>query len=305
MKPAILRIIFINCFIFFLVQSVLSQEIEDTSAIWRIETRDGNEFFGTILSKDSAIIHLKTKMLGVLSIPESYVLSCIQVDREFIKKGEVWMRNLQAARYFYSPNGFGLEKGSGYYQNTWVLFNQASYGFTNCFSLGVGMMPLFLLGGTPTPVWLTPKFSIPVIKEKFSVGGGVLLGAIIGGENTSPFGITYAVATIGNHDQNMTAGLGYAFSDGGWSKPVVNICGMMRVGKKSYLLTENYFFSMEDFNSKREITVSVISIGGRTVWPKLSLDYGLVSSVNLADNFVAIPWLGFTLPLGESKKFVK
>lgn len=295
---AIFRIIFINCFIFFLVQSVLSQEIEDTSAIWRIETKDGNEFFGTILSKDSAVIHLKTKMLGVLSIPESYVLSCMQVYREFIKKGEVWMRNLQAARYFYSPNGFGLEKASGYYQNTWVLFNQASYGVSNYFSLGVGMMPLFLLGGAPTPVWFTPKLSMPVIKEKFSVGGGVLLGAIVGGTDAGTFGITYAVATVGNHDQNVTAGFGYAFSDAGWSNSVVNLCGMMRVGKKSYLLTENYFFSMKDPISGRETTVAIIFIGGRTVWPKLSLDYGLVSPVNLAENFVAIPWLGFTLPLG-------
>lgn len=294
------RIIFINCFIFFLVQSVLSQEMEDTSAILRIETKDGNEFFGTILSKDSAVIHLQTKMLGVLSIPESYVISCKHVDREFIKKGEVWMRNLQTARYFYSPNGFGLEKASGYYQNTWVLFNQASYGVSNYFSLGVGMMPLFLLGGAPTPVWFTPKLSMPVIKEKFSVGGGALLGTIVGGTDAGPFGITYVVATVGNHDQNVTAGFGYAFSVAGRPNPLVNLCGMMRVGKKSYLLTENYLFSIKDPTSEMGTTGAIISIGGRTVWTKLSLDYGLVSPVNLADNFVAIPWLGVTLPLGRN-----
>jgi hypothetical protein len=303
MKPILFRIIIINWLIILFVHSALSQEIIDTSTIWRIETTDGNEFFGTILSKDTISIHLNTKMLGVLTIPNCYINSCTPIDQEAIKQGEVWMRNLQAARYFYSPNGFGMEKGSGYYQNTWVLFNQASYGITNYFTLGVGMMPLFLFGGAATPVWITPKFSIPVVKEKLNVGGGVLLGEIVG-KDMITFGITYAVATLGNHDRNVTAGMGYAFSDSGWSKPVVDLCGMMRVGKKSYLLTENYFFSMkrEDITAGKK-NIFVISVGGRTVWPKLSLDYGLVSPINMSDVFVAIPWLGLTLPLGKSKSF--
>jgi hypothetical protein len=305
MKSITFRVIIINCLIIVLAQSALSQEIIDTLVIWRIETNDGNEFIGTILSKDSSSIHLNTKVLGVLNIPHSFINSCTQVNQVTIKRGEVWMINLQAARYFYSPNGFGLEKGSGYYQNTWVLFNQASYGVTNYFSLGVGMVPLFLFGGAATPVWITPKFSIPVVKEKLNVGAGVLVGQIVG-KDMIKFGITYAVTTIGSHDRNLTAGLGFAFSDNGWSKPVINFSGMMRFGKRGYFLTENYFFSMKnDDISKGNKNIVIISVGGRTVWPKLSLDYGLVSPINLSDVFVAIPWLGFTLPLGKSKGLKK
>jgi hypothetical protein len=305
MKSIMFRVLILSWFMILLVQSVLSQELIDTSVVWRIETIDGNEFFGTILSKDTTSVHLITKMLGVVTIPKSFINSCTQVDREAIKQGEIWMKNLQSARYFYSPNGYGLEKGSGYYQNTWVMFNQASIGFSNYFSLGLGMMPLFLMGGGATPVWITPKLSVPVIKEKLNVGGGVLLAGIIGGnenngeENTGVFGIAYAVVTIGNHDRNVTAGMGFPFSNYGWSEPMVNLCGMMRVGKRGYLLTENYFFSVEGEN------FFIISVGGRAVWPKLSLDYGFFSPVNLSDVFVAIPWIGFTLPLGKSRSIKK
>jgi hypothetical protein len=305
MKTIIYQVTIMILFTFLLAGYVFSQNDRDTSSIWRIETTDGNEFFGTILLQDINAIRLKTQMLGVLTIPVSFISSSTIVDKEAIKQGEVWMKNLQAARYFYSPNGFGLEKGSGYYQNTWVLFNQVSYGVTNYFTLGAGMVPLFLLGGAPTPVWITPKFSLPVVKEKLNVGGGVLLGQIVG-EDMITFGVLYGVATLGNRDRNLTAGLGYAFSDSGWSKPLINLCGMMRVGKRGYLLTENYFFSMkrEDiFEGKKNIVV--LSVGGRTVWPKLSLDYGLVAPVNMAEVFVAIPWLGLTLPLGKSRSYAK
>ena len=305
MKPILFRIIIINLFAFLLIGSAFSQSVTDTSAIWRIETTDGNEFFGTIVSKDSNAIHLNTKMLGVLTIPVTFITSSTLVDQDAIKQGEVWMKNLQAARYFYSPNGFGLEKGAGYYQNTWVLFNQISYGLTNYFTLGAGMVPLFLFAGAATPVWITPKFSVPLVREKLNVGAGVLLGSIVG-EDMINFGITYAVTTLGNRDRNLTAGLGYAFFDGDWSKPFFNLCGIMRVGKRGYLLTENYYFSVRSEDIfEGETNIFIISVGGRTVWPKLSLDYGLVSPINMADVFVAIPWLGFTLPLGKSSSNVK
>lgn len=308
MKPIISRFIVISWLFILLAQSTFSQEVIDTSVIWRIETTDGNEFFGSIISKDTSTIHLSTKMLGVLTIPVSFITSSTLVSQDAIKQGEIWMRNLQASRYFYSPNGFGLEQGSGYYQNTWVLFNQLSFGFTDYFTVGVGMVPLFFFGGAPTPVWITPKFSVPIVKEKLNVGGGALLGQIVG-EDMMTFGITYAVATVGSHDRNITAGFGYAFSDSGWSKPVINLNGMIRIGKRGYLLTENYFFSMfmEDYIEEQDITVRekknilVISIGGRTVWPKLSIDYGLVTPFNMADEFIAIPWLGLTLPLGKNR----
>ncbi|MEZ5070324.1 MAG: hypothetical protein R2751_04985 [Bacteroidales bacterium] len=33
-------------------------------------------------------------------------------------EGEYWFSNPHATRYFFGTNGYGLEKGEGYYQNT-------------------------------------------------------------------------------------------------------------------------------------------------------------------------------------------
>jgi hypothetical protein len=272
--------------------SLFAQENTDTSTIWRVETSDGNEYYGTLLSKDAKEIRIRTEVLGVISIPLTKVASMGPVDKAAVKEGEVWLKNIQSARYFYGPNGYGLEKGSGYYQNTWVLFNQASYGVTNYFSIGVGMVPLFLFAGTATPVWITPKLSVPVVKEKFNVGCGAMLGGLIG-ESSGLFGITYAVLTIGNRDANFTTGLGYAFADGEWAtQPLVNFSGMARVTKKAYILTENYWFSADGEN------IFLIFIGGRTIWQKISLDYGLVLPTP-TEEFIAIPWLGVTIPFGR------
>jgi hypothetical protein len=272
-----------------------SQATEDTTAIWRIETSDGNLFFGHILSRSDSAVRMNTEMLGVLIIPIRFIKSIQPVDPDEIKKGEIWMKNPQAARYFYAPNGYGLDKGEGYYQNTWVLFNQVSYGITRNISLGAGLIPLFLFAGTATPIWITPKFSIPAVKDKLNFGGGVLLAGLLG-ENSQLFGIVYGVTTLGNRNNNITAGAGFTFYEGSMSKkPVINISGMVRTGKKGYILTENYYFSGGGNN------YFVLSLGGRTIWPKLSLDYGLVMPLSSDIELIAAPWLGFTIPLTKNK----
>jgi hypothetical protein len=69
---------------------------------------------------------------------------------------------------------------------------------------------------------------------------------------------------------------------------------MLRVGKKIYLMTENYWIGTHDSS------VALLSFGGRTVWPKISLDYGLiVPRTNGEIPFIALPWLGVAIPLGK------
>ncbi len=65
-------------------------------------------------------------------------------------------------------------------------------GVTNYFSIGAGIVPVFLFGGGATPVWITPKFSIPVVKDKFNVGAGALVGTVLGASGTG-FGLLYGL----------------------------------------------------------------------------------------------------------------
>jgi hypothetical protein len=73
------------------------------------------------------------------------------------------------------------------------------------------------------------------------------------------------------------------------------LSGMTRVGKKTYLITENYYLSVGEGQS-----IGIIMLGGRSVQKRLAIDYGLVLPVGTdLGEFLAIPWLSITLPFGN------
>lgn len=286
----------IRVFLFlFLVstQVILAQKPADTTLV-HIRTLDGNEFVGNPEGQDSLSILLKTENYGIISIRRCDIRSMNQVNIQQIIGGKFWFPNPQSTRYFWSPNGYGLRHGEGYYQNIWVLWNQFAYGVTDNFSIGGGIIPLFLFAGAPTPVFFTPKISIPVEKDKINLGAGGLIGAVLG-ETESGFGILYGISTFGSPDNNVSLGIGYGYVSGEWSSsPMININGMFRVGSRGYILTENYYINTGGDS------IILLSSGGRWIIKKAALDFGLVIPIAQMGEFVAIPWLGFTVPFGNT-----
>jgi len=192
-------------------------------------------------------------------------------------------------------NTYGLKRGEVYYQNVWVLFNQVSVGVGNNFSIGVGLVPLFLIAGAPTPVWLIPKVSIPVVKDKFAIGAGGMFGTVLGTEK-SGFGIVYGITTFGSRDANVSLGVGYGYLSGDWAKkPMINISSFIRVSPRTYIITENYVISGES-------TTVLISLGARTLVKRIGIDYGLfMPFFPDQDTYFAIPWFGITVPMHKAK----
>lgn len=269
----------------------------------QVETVDGNEYIGIILEQNTQTIRIKTDKLGEISIPRVDVKRITQFTSVKSKDGTYWLDNPQATRYFWSPNGYSLKGGEGYYQNVWILGNQVVYGITDYFSGGVGMIPLFLFAGAPTPAWITAKFSMPVVKDKVNIGAGALLGTVIGAgmDNNTTYGILYGITTLGSKDKNLNIGLGWAFADGKIAKnPTINISGMIRTGPKGYLMTENYIIGTP------EETVVITMLGGRSIIRRVGLDYGLILPfAKDMGGFIAIPWLGLSVPFGQKGTAIK
>lgn len=288
-------------FVFFIVVifqnlTCYGQNLPDSTKILRIETIDGNIFIGSIITQDSLTLVLKTESLGEIKIPKMNIKSKTEL-KEVKKVGsEFWLPNPQSSRYFWAPNGYGLKEGSSYYQNIWILYNQFSFGLTDNFSIGAGVVPMFLFAGTATPFWIVPKFSIPVVENKFNIGTGAFLGTIIG-EDVGLFGLLYGTTTFGSRDKNISFGLAYGFAGGQWLKvPVINISSMIRTGPKGYFITENYAVSFDG-----ELVV-LISAGGRSIIRNIGLDYSLWIPIGgEIGTFVAIPFLGITVPIGRKK----
>ncbi len=269
----------------------------DTSKLLRIELLNENAYTGKIISRDSETIVFESRELGVINIKVTNIKSIEEISMSRIIEGEYWPENPQSTRYLWGPTGYGLRKGDGYYQNIWIFFNQFSFGITDQTSVGFGLVPLFLVSGAPTPVWITPKVSIP-IHEKLNIGVGALIGSILGADTGGPFGIAYGTMTFGDRDKNFNMGIGYGLVDGQWANiPTVTISGMIRTGRKGYILTENYLF---DAGNE---TVGILSLGGRTVGRRLSIDYGGVIPLGPDAGFAIIPWLGMAVAFGKRRNF--
>ena len=271
-----------------------AQEIQEKTLV-RIEMKDGNEFIGTIESESESEVVLKTERLGLITIKREDIRSVKEIPPQRIVREEYWAENPQSGRHFWSPTGYGLKQGEGYYQNLWVLFNQVSYGISNNFSIGAGIVPLFFFGAEVTPIWITPKFSVPLEKESINLGGGAIIATVLG-EDTPFVGIAYGLTTFGNRDRNLSIGLGWGFIDDDFAKtPTINVSGILRTGRRGYLVTENYFISAGGEN------VLILSFGGRTLWNRFSLDYGLFRPIHrdISNGFIAFPWLGFVVPFSS------
>jgi len=264
--------------------------VEPVDTLYRVETNDGNVFIGKIIDMDKDKVILEGKTIGTITLHRQFIVKIERILGEEITKGDIWYSNIQSARYFFSPNGYGLKKGESYYQNIWVFYNQFSVGLSDHFSIGLGMIPLFFLDFTPTPVWIAPKFSVPLVKDKVNLGVGALLGYVIGG--STGFGITFATGTFGPRDKNLTVGFGYAYAGGDWlNTPIFNLGGLARVSKNSYLMMETYIVA-----SGGQVGGASI-LGARSMINKSTIDYGLVLPfISDMGSFYAFPLLGLTVP---------
>jgi len=292
MNKVLLYVLLTVCMISFSIS--LSAQNSQDSIKSHIETLDGNEFTGIIIEQTAGTIRLKTDKLGEITIPRTDIKKIDQLSSIKSKDGTYWLDNPQSTRYFWAPNGYSLKKNEGYYQNVWVFFNQVVYGFTDHLSGGAGIVPLFLFTGSSTPAWVTLKYTVPVVKDKINLGAGALAGTVIGEQNSS-FGILYGIATFGSKDNNLNVGLGWGFAGGKIARnPTVNISGMIRTGAKGYLITENYFVGTPDN------FLILTSLGGRIIVKHIGLDFGAFIPIG-ADigSFIAIPWLGLTIPFGS------
>lgn len=258
---------------------------------YRIETLDGQIVTGTLVSEDEEKVVLKTELLGELTIQKKNIRTMERIDTDRYRDGAYWFDNPQPTLYFFAPNAIGLKKGRGYYQNAWIFFNSANYGLTSNFSIGGGLIPLFLFGVSETPVWILPKVSVALANDLYLAAGALIVGVV--GVDTETAGLIYASSTYGNSDRNLTAGIGYGFAGGDTSdSPMVNISGMVRISRTMYIITENYFFPGIDFSG-------IGSFGGRWTTENFALDFALFRPLGEDMDFIGIPWLGLSFPFGR------
>ncbi|MFO8233063.1 MAG: hypothetical protein R6U20_10385 [Longimonas sp.] len=263
---------------------------EETS-VYRVETQEGTVYMGTLVRESEDAVVLATRDGTEVRISRDAIRSLSAIDDDRIRNGAYWFENPHATRYLFAPSAIGLRDGTGYYQNTWVLFNNANVGITDRFSIGGGMVPAFLFGGGVFPAWILPKVSFSSPSGQAHIAAGALIGGVLGDVESASFGMLYTSSTLGDRDHNVTGGVGYGYADGTLADtPIFNLSGMTRVSRQFYFLSENYIFPGDGING-------MASIGMRYAPENFAVDFALVRPLNAdTGSFLAVPWLGVTIP---------
>ena len=274
----------------------------DTAITHMLRLRDGSTLMGRLLSRDSVSVTFATNG-GVLTIPLTRVAEIKAVTAGDMHDDEYWFPDPNRTRMFFAPTGRMLERGEGYYSNTYLLLQNFVGGVSDHFTFGGGFS---LVPGTDfltnNAYYLTPKFGV-----FNSPTTNVAVGALVGFapfDNGHSFGILYGVATRGGPDANLTGGLGYGFADGHvTSRPILMFGGQTRVSRRTALLTENYvYWSTEDQCTgtttcqivSRTKASGVLSYGVRFMGEKLSADLAFWNS-STEFVFPGIPYIAFAV----------
>jgi hypothetical protein len=69
---------------------------------------------------------------------------------------------------------------------------------------------------------------------------------------------------------------------------------MFRLSSRWYFISENYYIGLGDGGG------GIISAGARWIIKKAAVDFGLFMPVGADAGLIAIPWLGFTVPFGNT-----
>ena len=190
------------------------------------------------------------------------------------------------------PTAFGLPKGAFSYSNQMAMYNHLQYGINDHLSVSIGMMPTFIMEGSPAPVWVSAKLVTRVGFDYLHAGASVSSGLLFnGGIEGEVFNFTTVIGmvTVGNPDLQGTFGMGYAWFGGeSLEQPAYMLNGLIRIGNKWYVVTDNILL-------QGLYTVTGV-YGVRIMLGTAGLDIGISRTAYDSDFIMYIPVLGVTVP---------
>lgn len=266
---------------------------------------------GTLTMDDGREVTLETSDMGKLIVPKADILS--MVDAEPGKRGTTVMdplsermvddsRSLQATRYFFAPSAHSLKEGEGYGSFSLLTGGNVSYG--------LGENTIGGLSASWLGYGLNVKHSVNINeKTRFSFGAlGQLNWSGISGNNGAGYVFfPFVNVTSGDENNHVTLGFGRLggqrvsmnfITDGVTTDPIkspmINLSGCAKVGRRAWLISENYFFFQPEFFPVER----VFSVGIR-VWNERKQRLNELAVLGLVEDdgaVLGLPWLSWTWP---------
>ena len=268
------------------------ERIEVSETLVEVRLTDGSTLFGRVVAVEDERVVLETQAGARVEVDRARIRSLRPVAGR-VRDGMVWEDDPHATRLFFAPTGRALRQGEGYFGVYELFFPFVTYGVTD---------QLTIAGGTPIIPEVIGEFAyfgpklLLVNAPRMQLSAGVFAGFFDGGTA----GVAYGVGTWGTRDDAFTAGAGWGFTtgDGGESdvasKPVIPLGGETRTGRRTKLLTENYFVLGE--------AGALLSGGVRFFGERLSADAGVGFFVGSdCDGLCWLPLVNFVYSIGGDR----
>ena len=242
---------------------------------YTVEVLSGTSVLGVLTAATAEELTFQTKDLGLLVLKRADIKQLTLLTPEQARRGFDYQGN--GNRLFFAPTARNLRKGEGTVQTIDIFLLGVNYGITENISMGA-LFTWIPAAGADNLFAFTPKVSFPV-SERARLGGG----ALIFFQNGTNFTLGYGNATLGSADNNLTAGVGYAFVGGRYvNTPVFLLGGATRVSRRISLLNETYVLNVKDtFESATFIGgIAGVRVSGQRLSGSLGLMYGYSSYSN-------------------------
>lgn len=255
--------------------------IPDSANVQILTTMDGSTFIGRITEITEDEVKFESEF-GVMAIKIAKIVEIKEIPATSFKHGTYWFPNPNDTRLLFAPTGRSLKAGTGYFADYYIFFPMVAYGITNNITVAGGMS---LIPGVPINdqlFYFTPKVGFDLGSSSLSAGA---LIAGLPGEDLPAVGLMYGVGTLGNADNNITAGMGFGFVDWEFSgKPFLMLGGQYRVSRRVSFVSENWLLPGLD--------EPFLSGGIRFFGEKLSVDLAVIILPQL-DFEYPIPYIDF------------
>ncbi len=265
-----------------------SVRLADTTIIHVVKLRDGSTVVGRITAVSSDSIRLRLNQ-GEVALARSGVSEVRQVPAALMRNGQYWFENPHSTRLLFSSTAFPLEKGTGYYGNTWLFIHTFATGLTDRFTLGGGATTIPGLALKDNVFMLLPKYTL-ISRPRAQFALGALVGFLPFSDDfddeASTAGLLYGVGTFGNRESNVSIGAAWGYAnDDVTSRPGIMVGGQGRVSRRVSLISESWFFS---FDGETE---GAVSYGLRFLGENISADLAWFTPLGTGN--IGFPWLGF------------
>jgi hypothetical protein len=262
----------------------------DSAQMYALRTRDGSLFIGRLIRATVDSVYFISAG-GPITVPRSSVVELRQIGRGAMREGVYWPPNPGDTRLFFAPTGRMLEKGEGYFSDSYLFFLNFVGGVTSRITLGGGFSIFPLDQFTDNIFYLTPKVGL-VQTPNANLAIGALVGFAgfgsfdDGSDDIGSFGIVYGVGTLGSPDASVTFGAGLAYAGGDMAdRPLLMLGGERRVARRVSLVSENYVLPGEDG--------TLISYGLRFFGDRLSTDLAFWNLFGVDDIDPVIPGIPY------------